>query len=144
MSYFFQSKWVLCKTELFYLKTKTPVDVWVHNTALTVFWRLILLLFQAFDHPLLFFSPGKTSSFHKYSPSVIEMETTGFKISLVRICFVIKNKLFFFLFLIYPLFMLLLYFSPFLLLIFRFLSPLLSERQYSLFFWASGHNFCPF
>lgn len=115
---------------MFYLKTKTPMDAWVHNTAPTVVWRLPLLLFQTFDHPLPFFSVGKTFSFHWCSPSVIEMETTDFKIRLERICFIIKNeKSNFFLFLIYPLFLLCFFklFFPLLVLIFSHLSPLLQD-----------------
>lgn len=99
---------------MFYLKTKTPMDVWVHNTAPTVFWRLLLLLFQTFDHPLPFFSSGKTSCFHWCSLSVIEMKTTDFKIRLLRICFVIKNgqSIFFFSFTLYSCYILfLLFFS---------------------------------
>lgn len=96
------------------------------------FWRFLLLPFQNFDHSLPFFSLGKTSSFHWCSPSVIEMETTYFKIRLVRICF--QNKewaklvVFCFLgffFLIYPLLMFFFIIFSFLVLIFRHLSPLL-------------------
>lgn len=111
------------------------------------FWRFLLLPFQNFDHSLPFFSLGKTSSFHWCSPSVIEMETTYFKIRLVRICFQNKEwaKLvvfcFFGFFSHLPFINALFYY--FFLSGVNFSSPLSTslELQYSLFFWAFGHNF---